>query len=453
MPKSKVRFVCQECGHSSPRWLGNCPACGNWNTFAEEMETLPSANNYSPVSHTNPVKISEIKAAESPRTSTAIAELDRVLGGGIVQGSLVLIGGDPGIGKSTLLLQTGNNFAKNNGKVLYVSGEESKEQIKMRATRLGVVSEELYVIAETNLEVIEHFIKDMQPGFVIIDSIQTVFLPSLSSAPGSVTQVRECTNRLMYIAKNLNITVFIVGHVTKAGSLAGPRVLEHMVDTVLYFEGSRHQSFRILRAVKNRFGSTNEIGVFEMVEEGLREVENPSRLFLAERPIGSSGSVVTATLEGTRPVLIEIQALVSDSPFGTPRRLTTGLELNRALLIVAVLEKRMGMLLGNQDIYLNAVGGMKVNEPAVDLGICACIASSFRDIPAPSDTLLAGEVGLAGEVRAVAQIEKRIKEAEKMGFSRFILPQKSLNSVLATSSMELIGVKTVEEALEIVLGG
>lgn len=453
MTKSKVRFLCQACGHSSPRWLGNCPGCGEWNTFAEEIASVPNIKSELTFNSARPVRISEIEATNSPRTTTAIAELDRVLGGGIVQGSLVLIGGDPGIGKSTLLLQTSNNFAKNEGKVLYVSGEESKEQTKMRAARLGVVGTELFVVAETNIEAIEHFINDVQPGLVVIDSIQTVFFSAVSSAPGSVTQVRECTNRLLHIAKNLNITIFIVGHVTKAGSLAGPRVLEHMVDTVLYFEGSRHQSFRILRAVKNRFGSTNEIGVFEMVEEGLRQVENPSRLFLAERSLGSSGSVVTSTLEGTRPVLIEIQALVSDSPFGTPRRLTTGLELNRALLMVAVLEKRVGMLLGKQDIYLNAVGGMKVNEPAVDLAICTCIASSFKDLLTPPDTLLVGEVGLAGEIRAVAQIEKRIKEAEKMGFSRCILPYKNLQGISATFSVELIGVKTVEEALEIALGG
>ncbi len=453
MSKQKYIYICQECGHNSPRWLGKCPACGEWNTFVEEIE-ISKKNNSTLINDIKPVSIFDIKDNINQRSKTSISELDRVLGGGIVQGSLVLIGGDPGIGKSTLLLQVGNNYADKNGSVLYVSGEESKEQIKMRANRLGLISKKLYVISETNYEKIEHVIKEMKPDLVIIDSIQTIYLSGVTSAPGSVTQVRECTNKFMGIAKTNNITVFVVGHVTKSGALAGPRVLEHIVDTVLYFEGSRHYSFRILRAVKNRFGSTNEIGVFQMAENGLQEVENPSGLFLSERPNGVSGSIVTATLEGTRPVLIEIQALVSDSPYGTSRRLSTGLELNRVLLMTAVLEKKLGMMLGNQDIYMNSVGGIKVVEPALDLGICVSIVSSFKNISAISDIILVGEIGLSGEVRAVPQINKRVKEAVKMGFSKIILPQKNLENIInSESSLDLIGVKDVGQALEIALGG
>jgi DNA repair protein RadA/Sms len=452
LSKQKSIFVCQECGHNSPRWLGKCPACGEWNTFVEEIKISESLNSVS-ISDIKPVSISEIKDSTNERSKTYIKELDRVLGGGIVNGSLILIGGDPGIGKSTLLLQVSNNYADASGSVLYVSGEESKEQIKIRANRLGLNSKKLYIISETNQEKIEQVIMKMKPDLIIIDSIQTVYLSCVTSAPGSVTQVRECTNRFMNISKKNNIPIFIVGHVTKSGALAGPRVLEHIVDTVLYFEGSGNYSFRVLRAVKNRFGSTNEIGVFQMEDNGLKEVANPSGLFLSERPNGVSGSVVTSTLEGTRPVLIEIQALVSDSPYGTPRRLTTGLELNRVLLMTAVLEKKLGMMLGNQDIYMNSVGGIKAVEPAIDLGICIGIVSSFKNISVDSNIVVVGEVGLSGEVRAVPQVNKRVKEAVKMGFSKIILPQKNLENIISENSLELIGVKDVRQALEIALGG
>lgn len=444
--KNKVSFYCQECGYNSPRWLGRCPACSEWNTFVEEVDEERTNERFSTLS-SEPEKISEIESTDEKRMVTDINEFDRVLGGGVIKGSLALIGGDPGIGKSTLLLQAANNIAVSNP-VLYVSGEESKEQIKLRAIRLGAASSDLFVSAETNIEKIEAFIKEVEPALVVIDSIQTMFLPTLSSAPGSVAQVRECTTRLLHIGKSMNTPVFIVGHITKAGSLAGPRVMEHIVDTVLYFEGLKHQSFRVLRAEKNRFGSTNEIGVFQMLENGLKEVENPSGLFLAERPLGSSGSIVTATIEGTRPVLIELQALVSDSHYGTSRRLSTGLEINRMFLMVAVLEKRLGMMLGGSDIYLNAVGGIKVTEPAADLGICAAVASSFKNQPTSADTVILGEVGLAGEIRAVSQIEKRIKEAAKMDFSRVILPYKNMEGMEHKSSVKLVGVKSLGEALE-----
>lgn len=444
--KNKVSFYCQECGYNSPRWLGKCPACNEWNTFTEEVDEKLPADKISRLT-SEPSKVFEIESTNDNRMATAIGEFDRVLGGGVIKGSLALIGGDPGIGKSTLLLQAANNIAASDP-VLYVSGEESKEQIKLRATRLGAASPNLFISAETNIDKIEGFIKEIEPSLVVIDSIQTMFLPAPSSAPGSVAQVRECTSRLLYIGKSMNIPIFIVGHITKAGSLAGPRVMEHIVDTVLYFEGLKHHSFRVLRAEKNRFGSTNEIGVFQMLENGLNEVENPSGLFLAERPLGSSGSIVTATMEGTRPVLIEVQALVSDSPYGTPRRLSTGLEINRMFLMVAVLEKRLGMMLGSSDIYLNAVGGIKITEPAADLGICAAVASSFKNQPTSSDTVIFGEVGLAGEVRAVSQIEKRIAEAAKMDFSRVILPYKNKEGIDHKSSVKLVGVKSLEEALE-----
>lgn len=400
-----------------------------------------------------PVSICEIGLDETQRLFTAIGELDRVLGGGIVPGSLVLVGGDPGIGKSTLLLQACQRVATRYGKVLYISGEESLKQTKMRANRLGADCAELYVLAETNVERIVNCIEQLKPALAIIDSIQTVFCPELEGAPGSIGQIREATARLMVQAKTRGIPVFLVGHVTKQGFLAGPRVLEHMVDTVLYFEGERHHAFRVLRAVKNRFGSTNELGVFQMVENGLQEVQNPSEMFLAERPVGASGSVVVSNLEGTRPVLLEIQALVSQSSLGNPRRLATGLELNRVLLMIAILEKRLGFRLSQEDIYLNVAGGVRASEPAADLGICVAIASGFRNTPVDQKAVVMGEVGLAGEIRGISQVEKRIAEATKLGFTRCILPKKSAGSLHKVQAIEIIAVETVGEALEAALGG
>jgi len=398
-----------------------------------------------------PVAIGDVAAEDARRMPTGSVELDRVLGGGIVPGSFVLVGGDPGIGKSTLLLQLAARVAREHGTVLYVSGEESARQIRMRADRLGTIHERLLVLAETNLDAIEQHTAEVSPALLIVDSIQTVFKPDLPSAPGSVSQVRECAAQLLRVAKGQNAAVFIVGHVTKEGSLAGPRVLEHIVDTVLYFEGERHASFRILRAVKNRFGSTNEIGLFEMRDAGLVEVDNASQLFLSERPLDAAGSVVVPSLEGTRPLLVEVQALVSASTFVSPRRTADGIDLNRVQLIIAVLEKRVGLLLGNHDAYVKVAGGVRLAEPAVDLGLAVALASSFRDQAPDPRTVVAGEVGLAGEVRAVSRIEQRIREAEKMGFARMVLPRANLRSLSMKSELELIGVETVMEGLEAAL--
>lgn len=398
-----------------------------------------------------PLSIINIESGKEPRIQTGITELNRVLGGGLVPGSLVLVGGDPGIGKSTLLLQASNRLAQSGVRVLYISGEESVRQTKLRADRLGALSEELFVLCETNLEAIEEAIESVQPGFVVIDSIQTVYLPEVTSAPGSVAQVRECTSRFMRLAKVKGIATVLVGHVTKEGAIAGPRMLEHMVDCVLYFEGERHHTYRVLRAVKNRFGSTNEIGIFEMGEDGLREVGNPSELFLSERPLGVAGSTVVASMEGTRPVLVELQALISTTHFPSPRRMGTGVDHHRMNLIIAVLEKRMGMFLQTQDAYLNAAGGVKLDEPAVDLAIAVSIASSFRDIPTKPYDVIFGEVGLTGEVRAVSRAEQRVKEAEKLGFKRVILPEKSLKGWKHPKGIQIIGVNTVADALAVAL--
>ncbi|GFR38879.1 DNA repair protein RadA [Insulibacter thermoxylanivorax] len=458
MSKIKSKFVCNECGYETPKWMGKCPGCHAWNTMTEHVERagkrrggLGGRNAAIPVQE-KPRPIHEVESASDPRIRTKIVELDRVLGGGIVPGSLTLVGGDPGIGKSTLLLQTSHMLAEQGLKVLYISGEESARQTKLRADRLGISSPNLYVLCETDLELMQASIDELKPDLLIVDSIQTVYLPQLESAPGSVSQVRECTSHFMRIAKVSGIATILVGHVTKEGAIAGPRLLEHMVDTVLYFEGDRHHTYRMLRAVKNRFGSTNEMGIFEMSESGLREVVNPSEIFLSERPRGVSGSVVVASMEGTRPVLVELQALVAKTSFPSPRRTATGVDHNRLVLIMAVLEKRLGLYMQHYDAYINVAGGLKLDEPAVDLAIAISLVSSFRDIPADSGDVVFGEVGLTGEVRAVSRVEQRVKEAEKLGFRRVIVPQKSLKGWQPPKGIEVIGVQTVQEALAVVLG-
>ncbi|TDF91425.1 DNA repair protein RadA [Paenibacillus piri] len=455
MAKQKTKFFCSECGFESPKWLGKCPGCQAWNTFVEELETVTKTQGMqSSLLRTKEkaVSIINIKGTEEQRILTRNKELNRVLGGGVVPGSLLLVGGDPGIGKSTLLLQTSYDLTQSEKKVLYISGEESVRQTKLRADRLQATSELLYVLCETNLEQIEAAIEQVQPDFLVIDSIQTVYHPAISSAPGSVSQVRECTGHFMRIAKIKGIATVLVGHVTKEGAIAGPRMLEHMVDCVLYFEGERHHSYRLLRAVKNRFGATNEIGIFEMQENGLVEVNNPSELFLSERPLGVSGSTVVASMEGTRTVLVELQALVSPTNFPSPRRMATGIDHNRMALIIAVLEKRIGMFLQNQDAYVNVAGGVKLDEPAVDLAIAVSIASSLREQPTQPFDVIFGEVGLTGEVRGVSRVDQRVKEAEKLGFRRVILPEKSLKGWTPPASIEIIGVNTVAEALKAALG-
>ncbi|MEE6452813.1 DNA repair protein RadA [Gottfriedia acidiceleris] len=458
MAKKKTKFVCQSCGYESVKWIGKCPACNEWNTMVEFIEQPASSrrltfNTNATVEGTKPISIMEVEIGTETRIETSFDEFNRVLGGGIVLGSLVLIGGDPGIGKSTMLLQVSSQLAKKDHKVLYVSGEESQKQIKLRAERLGVATQNLYVLSETDLSYIARYMDEMAPDFVVIDSIQTIYLQEVTSAPGSVSQVRECTSELMKIAKTKGIPIFIVGHVTKEGSIAGPRLLEHMVDAVLYFEGERHHTYRILRAVKNRFGSTNETGIFEMKELGLVEVLNPSEIFLEERPFGVAGSTVVASMEGTRPVLVELQALVSPTSFGNARRMATGIDHNRVSLIMAVLEKRMGLLLQNQDAYLKVAGGLKLDEPAVDLAVAVSIASSFQDKPTNPTDVVIGEIGLTGEVRRVSRIEQRVQEAAKLGFKRAIIPSKNIGGWSFPEGMEIIGINTVHEALKYVLGG
>ena len=429
MAKAKTVFFCSECGHESSKWLGQCPACKSWNTFVEEKQSVTKKGGAKPRrASASPMNMSEVSIKSEERIPTGIGELDRVLGGGIVTGSLSLVGGDPGIGKSTLLLQVCRNLVNAKRKVLYVSGEESAHQIKMRAERIGAFEDELLLFCETILEEILEGIRKVRPEFVVIDSIQTMFSEELTAAAGSVSQVREVTAQMMRIAKEENIAVFIVGHVTKEGVVAGPRTLEHMVDTVLYFEGEREAAYRILRGVKNRFGSTNEIGVFEMCADGLTEVENPSKMMLNGRPVDASGSVVVCSLEGTRPILIEIQALISPTSFQMPRRTAVGIDYNRVNLLMAVLEKRVGLQLGGCDAYVNLAGGMRLVEPAIDLGIILAIASSYKNIPLPEDTIIFGEVGLVGEVRRVSQGDQRIKEAEKLGFKTCILPKANVDS-------------------------
>ncbi len=450
MAKIKTSYICQECGYEAAKWFGKCPACEQWNTMVEEVQKSNKYKKQSYLSKTKPVQLHEVEVTEEDRVFTGIHELDRVLGGGIVKGSLVLVGGDPGIGKSTLLLQICQTLGREND-ILYSSGEESVRQIKIRADRLGVTAHKLLLIAETNLDTILMGIEEEAPNVVIIDSIQTIFKSELTSAPGSVSQVREVTMQLMKVAKEKNIAIFIVGHVTKEGTLAGPRVLEHMVDCVLYFEGERHQSYRVLRAVKNRFGSTNEIGVFEMGDSGLIEVRNPSQMLLSGRPVDVSGSCVICTLEGTRPVLAEIQALVSSTSFGMPRRMSTGLDYNRISLLMAVLEKRVGLNIQNQDAYVNVVGGIKIDEPAADLGIVIAIASSFKNFQVPQETVVMGEVGLTGEVRSINNVDKRVNEAAKLGFKKCIVPMENIKKLKKIDGVQVIGVKNIREALELLV--
>lgn len=446
--KSTV-FFCKECGYESAKWMGQCPACHEWNTFVEEpVNRLKNSGKGAVRVSTAPSVLQDISVEQEDRTSTGYTELDRVLGDGIVAGSLTLVGGDPGIGKSTLLLQVCRRIANAGKKVLYISGEESLKQIKLRADRLGTFSSQLLLLCETNLELIEEQIRACVPEMVVIDSIQTMYREDITSAPGSVSQVRESTNSLMQIAKGMNISVFIVGHVTKEGVVAGPRVLEHMVDTVLYFEGDRYAAYRILRTVKNRFGSTNEIGVFEMCQDGLKEVKNPSEFMLNGRPEDATGSVVTCTMEGTRPILVETQALISRTNFGMPRRTSAGTDYNRVNLLMAVLEKRMGLSLSECDAYVNVVGGIRVNEPALDLAIVLALISSYKDRIIPAGTIVFGEVGLSGEVRAVSMAAQRVSEACKLGFETCIMPQVSLEALEESerpAKMKLIGVSNVKE--------
>lgn len=454
MAKAKTVFFCQNCGYESTKWMGQCPGCREWNSFVEEKAPAKAAvKTVSSIGRRQePVVLKEIDLREDERKTSGIGELDRVLGGGIVPGSLVLVGGDPGIGKSTLLLQVCRNLAGDGTSVLYISGEESLRQIKLRANRIGSFTENLELLCETNLEHIREIAERKKPGVMIIDSIQTMYHEEISSAPGSVSQVRESTNVLLQIAKGFGITIFIVGHVTKEGSVAGPRVLEHMVDTVLYFEGDRHASYRILRAVKNRFGSTNEIGVFEMRDTGLQEVKNPSEFLLNGRPQGASGCVVACSMEGTRPILVEIQALVCQSNFGIPRRTSVGTDFNRVNLLMAVLEKKVGIHLAQCDAYVNIAGGMKMTEPAIDLGICLALVSSTRDLVIPDTVMAFGEVGLSGEVRAVSMAGQRVQEAKKLGFDTVILPKGNRSSVKESAGVKLVFVETIREAVQYIKG-
>ena len=447
--------MCQSCGCDSPKWVGRCPDCNEWATMVEEVVTVSHASG--PATDTRtfalPQPITELSAEGAARTSSGISEFDRVLGGGIVEGSLVLIGGDPGIGKSTMLIQVANHLSLGAGKVLYISGEESAQQIKLRSNRIGISAPDLLIASETNIEAVGHYMDTLGPGFVVIDSIQAMYDPSLSSAPGTVSQVRSCTSTLARIAKTGGIPVFIVGHVTKEGALAGPRVLEHMVDTVLYFEGDRSQSYRILRAVKNRFGSTDELGIFEMREDGLAEIPNPSEALLAERPEHGAGSVVTSTMEGTRPILVEIQALVAPSYFPNPRRMCTGVDYNKMLMILAVLEKRVGLSLGNKDVYVNVAGGVRIVEPAADLAIALAVTSSLTDQGMDDATIAIGEIGLAGEIRSVGQAEKRLKEAARLGFSKAIVASRSADKLGKEVGMQTIGAPYLKLAIDAAFSG
>lgn len=430
MAKLRTKYVCRHCGHVVPKWMGRCPQCGQWNTFEEEVEA-PAARGGSVAArrergnYTRPKKLSQITSKWEGRIATHNAELDRVLGGGIVRGGVMLLGGDPGIGKSTILLQTAESLGRQGLKVLYISGEESEEQLKMRAERMQVTSENAFFLSEINVPYIRETILAEQPDLVVIDSIQTMYSPEITSASGSVSQIRENANALIQVAKKDGIAMFLVGHVTKEGNLAGPRILEHMVDTVLYFEGEKYHAYRMLRAVKNRFGSTNELGVFEMTDTGLAQVKNPSEMMLMSRPENTCGSVVVPTLEGSRPLLVELQGLVCESGFANPRRMATGLDYNRMVLLIAVMEKRLGVRLQNMDAYLNVVGGMKIDEPATDLAAVAALYSSFRDFEVPPDWLIMGEVGLTGEVRNIQNAEKRVQEGGKLGFSACILPRSN----------------------------
>lgn len=452
MAKAKTRFVCQSCGYQAPKWLGRCPGCQDWNTLVEERvveEKAPERDLLGLERDAVPTPITEIVAEERGRLEIGIGEFDRVLGGGIVYGSMVLVGGDPGIGKSTLLLQAMGRLASKGRKVLYVSGEESLQQTKMRADRLGVSSDHLLVVSETSSEKILQDIQAVKPSVAVVDSIQTIYSSELPSSPGSIGQVREASSQLLYLAKSLSIPIFLVGHVTKEGFIAGPKVLEHMVDTVLYFEGESNHAFRILRAVKNRFGSTHEIGVFEMKDSGLAEVSSPSEYFLSERTRSATGSVVVPSIEGSRPILIELQALVVSTNFGMPRRTTQGIDPNRVSLLVAVMDRRLEIHLFGHDIFLNIAGGMKVEEPGTDLGVIASIASSFRDRVIDPEMVVFGEVGLGGEVRGISQAEGRAKEAGRLGFKRCLFPKQNQEKIKPIKGIELIGVRTVQEAMRV----
>lgn len=449
MVKIKSRYICQECGYETGKWLGKCPSCNTFSTFSEEIIERQAKTNISKTSKALTLK--NIEPINELRIKTGIKELDRVLGGGVVQGSLTLVGGDPGIGKSTLLLQICQSIGENNKKILYISGEESAHQIKLRATRLNINTDNLLLLSETNFNTIENTIKEISPDLVIIDSIQTMFLDELTSAPGSVTQVRETTSRIMRIGKGDNISVFIVGHVTKDGSIAGPRVLEHMVDTVLYFEGERLASYRILRAVKNRFGSTNEIGVFEMRQVGLVEIANPSEYMLSGRPTNVSGSCVTCSMEGTRPILAEVQALVSYTTFNIPRRMATGMDFNRIVLLIAVIEKKIGIQLGSYDVYINLAGGMKILEPALDCSAVCAIISSYKNKVIDPKTIIFGEVGLSGEIRAVSFCEKRVMEALKLGFDTVFIPKDNFKEVVNIKNIKIYKVSNITEIVDLIL--
>jgi len=447
--KIKTTFFCQNCGHQSAKWLGRCPSCGEWNQFVEEEErAAPMEGSFNTGFNEEPLPIDAIPGDEQDRLRTGIAEIDRVLGGGIVGGSAILIGGDPGIGKSTLLLQVMQNLAAGGLMALYVSGEESARQIKLRGARIGASSANLMVLVEVSLDNILRHINDMHPGIVVIDSIQTVYSSALSSAPGSVSQIREASGKLILTAKKTGIPLFLIGHVTKEGSIAGPKILEHMVDTVLYFEGDSGHSFRIIRNVKNRYGPTNEIGVFEMRDRGLIEISNPSALFLAERPKGAAGSVVVPSMEGTRPLLVEIQSLVTENTFGIPRRTTIGVDHNRVSLLAAVMEKVCGLHLGNHDIFINVAGGVKLDEPAVDLGIISSLMSSYLNRPIDAGTVVCGEVGLTGEVRSVGRMDERINEASRMGFTRCIVPGAATGETAADTHLARISIGTIRELAE-----
>ena len=450
MAKTKTTFVCQACGYESPKWVGRCPDCDEWATMVEELvETNSIASKGSSVGlYAVPTPVTMIPSEGAARFPCGIHEMDRALGGGVVAGSMVLIGGDPGIGKSTILIQVANHLSRNVGPVLYLSAEESIEQVKLRGKRIGAEHEGLLLVSETNINAVAEYAQQYKPKFIIVDSIQTVHDPDLSSASGTVSQVRSCTQKLAVIAKGSGIPVFIVGHVTKDGTLAGPKVLEHMVDTVLYFEGDRHHSYRVLRAVKNRFGSTDEIGIFEMREEGLVEVANPSEALLAERPQHGAGSVVTSTMEGSRPILVEVQALVAPSYFTSPRRMCQGIDYNKMLMILAVLEKRVGLSIGNKDVYVNVAGGVRIIEPAADLAVAVAVASSLSDCCIEGSTIIMGEVGLSGEVRSVSQVEKRLKEAARLGFDRAIIAGRSIAKLTSDTGARLFGVGNVREAIE-----
>ena len=447
--KTKTVFVCSNCGYESAKWLGKCPACNEWNSFYEEKltGTVSSSSGEKVKKSVTPRKLKEVEGISEVRISTGIGELDRVLGGGLVKGSLVLVGGEPGIGKSTLILQLCNKM-NGEGKVLYVSGEESAEQVKIRADRLNINNEDIMFLGETDIDIIQESILSINPKLVIIDSIQTMYSQEITSAAGTVSQVREITARIMRICKDNNITTIIIGHVTKDGNIAGPRVLEHMVDTVLYLEGERYFSYRLLRSVKNRFGSTNELGMFEMKNEGMVEITNPSSILITERDDNPAGSVIVASMEGTRPLLIELQALTSTSVFGIPKRTANGFDYNRLAVLIAVLEKRAGLALGGQDVYLNVVSGIKIVEPAVDLGVILACSSSYKNVSIPKDVVAIGEVGLTGEVRAVNMIEKRIKEAEKLGFKKCIIPESNKKLLKDEYKLDIIGVKNINEAIK-----